>query len=208
MIIDMHIHQNQHSLDSKLNIYEGIEYAKKNGLDGICITDHDNLGLRKLAKDLSYSSGIQIFVGVEIFTTDGDMLCYGIDEIPKERLSAQETIDFVNHRGGVCIAAHPFRKNGRGIENRLSSLEGLVAIEGYNGRTKLENNLRSVSIANELGIPITGGSDAHTVEEIGNYITKFEKHIYSEETFLQELKAGRFSAGTIRKDNEFVKGIA
>ncbi len=72
MIFDMHVHQNQHSSDSKLNIYEGIKYAKEQGLDGICITDHDNLGLRKRAKKLSEESGIQIIVGVEIYTLDGE----------------------------------------------------------------------------------------------------------------------------------------
>ncbi len=90
MIIDMHIHQKMNSSDSKLDLFEAIEVAKQRGLDGICITDHDDLGLRPMAQTISTETGFPVYVGVEIFTLDGDLLCFGIDEMPQERLSAQE----------------------------------------------------------------------------------------------------------------------
>jgi len=196
MVFDMHVHQNRHSSDSKMDIYKGIEYAKEIGLDGICITDHDNLGLRPLAKELSDQTGIQVIVGVEIYTLDGDLLCFGIDEMPAERLSAQETIDFVLERGGACIAAHPYRHNRRGLEDVMFSVTGLTAIEGYNGRTKAEDNMRAVSVAKQLNIPVTGGSDAHTVAELGGYVTIFEDVIKDEKTFINALKSGKFYASS------------
>ena len=197
MIFDMHVHQNRHSSDSKMDIYKGIEYAKEIGLDGICITDHDNLGLRPLAKALSDQSGIQVIVGVEIYTLDGDILCFGIDEMPEERLSAQETIDFVLERGGACIAAHPYRHNRRGLEDVMFQVSGLTAIEGYNGRTKAEDNRRALAAAKHLNIPVTGGSDAHTIEELGNYVTVFEEAIYDEKSLISALKAGKFYSSSI-----------
>lgn len=199
MIFDMHVHQSRHSSDSQLDIYEGIQYAKKLGLDGICITDHDDLGLRPLAKNLSEESGIYVFVGVEIYTLDGDLLCYGIDEMPDVRMTAQETIDYVNERGGACIAAHPFRDNRRGLEEALYNVKGLVALEGYNGRTKNANNQKALLAAEELNLPISGGSDAHTVEEIGNFVTKFDVVINSEESLVAALKAGQFSPNSIKE---------
>lgn len=198
MIFDMHVHQNRHSSDSKMDIYKGIEYAKTLGLDGICITDHDDLGLRPLAEKLSKESGIQIIVGVEIYTLDGDLLCYGIDEMPKERLSAQATIDFVKARGGACIAAHPYRHNRRGLEDVLYDVKGLSAIEGYNGRTKTEDNMKAVHVAASLNIPVSGGSDAHTVEELGNFVTVFERPITSESAFIEALKSGAFYSSSMR----------
>lgn len=197
MIFDLHVHQNRHSLDSKMDIYKGIEYAKKVGLDGICITDHDDLGLRPLAAKLSEEAGIKIIVGVEIFTLDGDLLCYGIDKMPEERMSAQETIEFVHAQGGACIAAHPYRHNKRGLEDVLFEVKGLSAIEGYNGRTKSEDNLRAVNAAKQMNIPITGGSDAHTVEELGTCVTVFEEAINSEKDFIEQLKAGRFYSSSL-----------
>ncbi|MBN2898470.1 MAG: PHP domain-containing protein [Clostridia bacterium] len=198
MIFDMHVHQNRHSSDSRLDIYEGVEYAKSLGLDGICVTDHDNLGLKSLAAELTKNSGIHVIVGVEIYTLDGDLLCYGIDEMPEKRMSAQETIDYVNARGGVCVAAHPFRDNRRGLEEVLYQVNGLAALEGYNGRTKPEDNFKSISTADSLALPICGGSDAHTVEEIGNFVTVFEDAITSEADLIAALRSGRFSAGVIK----------
>lgn len=197
MIFDIHVHQNRHSSDSQMDIYKGIEYAKTIGLDGICITDHDNLGLRPLAEKLSKDSGIQIIVGVEIYTLDGDLLCYGIDEIPKERLSAQATIDFVRERGGVCIAAHPYRHNRRGLEDVLYDVKGLSGIEGYNGRTKTEDNMKAVHVAKTLNIPVSGGSDAHTVGELGNFVTVFDRPIESESGFVEAIRAGAFYSSSM-----------
>jgi len=199
MIFDMHVHQNRHSSDSRLDIYEGIQYAKNLGLDGICITDHDDLGLRSLAKELSENAGIQVIVGVEIYTLDGDLLCYGIEDLPKERMTAQETIDYVNERGGACIAAHPYRSNRRGLEEVLYDVKGLSAIEGYNGRTKSDENHKAISVATELDIPISGGSDAHTLDEIGNYVTVFQEVVYDEQSFVKALKSGSFYPSILEK---------
>jgi hypothetical protein len=45
-----------------------------------------------------------------------------------------------------------------------------------------------------LGLPGTGGSDAHRVDEIGTWVTVFEKEIKSDMELVQELHAGRFMA--------------
>ncbi|MBI9014467.1 MAG: PHP domain-containing protein [Clostridiales bacterium] len=192
MLFDLHVHQDKHSLDSKLNINDAINEAKTKGLDGICITDHDDLGLRPFAKYLSAYHNLLVIVGVEIYTLDGDLLCYGIDELPTERLSAKETINYVHEHGGVCIAAHPYRKNNRGVKDLIKTLN-LDAIEVYNGRTDDASNEIAYSEALELGLPMTGSSDAHSVGEIGCYVTEFEEPVYSEEDFIRAIKLGKMT---------------
>lgn len=110
MIMDLHIHEQRNSSDSKIDLDQIIQEAKDKGLNGICITDHDTLGLRKKQNDLMDMHDFLIIIGVEIYTLDGDLLCFGIDEMPKKRMSAQDTLEFVHKRGGICIAAHPYRK--------------------------------------------------------------------------------------------------
>ncbi|MEA1974975.1 MAG: PHP domain-containing protein [Bacillota bacterium] len=46
MLVDIHIHELNGSLDSQLNIFKAIEKAENRNLDAICITDHDSLYLR------------------------------------------------------------------------------------------------------------------------------------------------------------------
>ena len=53
MFIDLHIHEKTFSKDSFLALEEIVELAKDRGLDGICITDHESMGLREYAKEYS-----------------------------------------------------------------------------------------------------------------------------------------------------------
>jgi len=190
MIIDMHIHQKLNSSDSQLDLFNAIDIAKQRGLDGICITDHDDLGLRTMAETVSKETGFKVFVGVEIYTLDGDLLCFGIDEMPPERLSAQETIDFVNARGGTTIAAHPYRMNNRGLGDVIADVKGLGAVEAFNGRTDEFSNLKALKLAQGVRLPICGGSDSHTDMEVGNFATKFHHVINSETDMIRAIQNG------------------
>ena len=57
MLIDLHIHEKHFSKDSFLALEEIVEIAKRKGLDGICITDHDSMGLREYAAEYTKKTG-------------------------------------------------------------------------------------------------------------------------------------------------------
>lgn len=191
MIFDLHIHEKKNSSDSQLDIYRAIEVAKAKRIDGICITDHDSLGLKNEVYDIIQETDFKVIVGVEIFSLDGDLLCFGIDSLPEKRMSAQKTIEFVKSRGGVCIAAHPFRDNGRGLGFKIRELEGLDAIEVLNGRTKKMGNKLAIELAEELEIPMIAGSDAHTDDEVGNFVTHFDVPIETEQDLVEAIQNGK-----------------
>ena len=48
-------------------------------------------------------------------------------------------------------------------------------------------------VAAQLGLPGTAGSDAHVADEVGKWVTEFERAIESEQDLLEELRAGRFT---------------
>lgn len=95
MIIDMHMHEMRYSGDSFLRLENMVEIAKRRGLDGICITDHDSMGLKEFAADYSEKTGFPIFVGIEFYSLQGDIVAFGIEDYPKERIPAQEFVDLV-----------------------------------------------------------------------------------------------------------------
>ena len=70
-----------------------------------------------------------------------------------------------------------------------SKLDGELA--EYNEQTKI----LAEKAAQVLGKPVTGGSDAHSNQGIGIYVTVFERELESERQMLEELRAGRFYAG-------------
>lgn len=192
MLVDIHIHEKSGSNDSQLDIEDAIEMAEKRNIDALCITDHDNLYWKERIKFFQKKTDILLIVGVEIFTLDGDLLCFGIDKLPKRRMSAKKTIEFVQNKGGVCIAAHPYRENNRGLEDKIFKLKNLDAIEVLNGRTKRINNKLCDNMAKKYNLRICGGSDSHTKKEIGKCITKFKNKINSEKDFLNEIRNGNF----------------
>lgn len=177
MFIDLHMHEKRYSLDSTLALEEIVEIAKKRGLDAICITDHDSMGLREYAEEYSKKTGFPIFVGIEYFSLQGDILAFGIDHYPEDRISAQEFIDYVHEQGGVVVSAHPFRHNRRGLEGYLDILKGVDAIEILNGSTLPDAAMVAVQYARKYGFAITGGSDCHYPDKVGICATYFQNEI-------------------------------
>lgn len=188
VFIDLHMHEKRHSLDSHLSLEEMVEIAKRRGLDAICITDHDSMGLKEYAAEYSKKTGFPIFVGIEFYSLQGDILAFGIDTYPDERISAQEFIDMVHAQGGVVVSAHPFRHNRRGLEESLDVLKGVDAIEILNGSTLPDATMMAVKYAKKHGFAITGGSDCHYPDKVGICATYFPNEIRTMEDLVQAIK--------------------
>ena len=148
MLVDMHLHECTYSTDSFLHLEEIVSIARQKGLDAICITDHDSMGLRERAEAYSREIGY-----------------------PDQRVSAQDFIDLVREKDGFCVSCHPFRSNNRGLREHLRDVHGLDGVEVLNGSTPLEENRTALRFCRELGLKAIGASDAHVPEQVGKYVT-------------------------------------
>jgi predicted metal-dependent phosphoesterase TrpH len=190
MLIDMHIHTN-FSACSVLDILQLLRRAWEAGLDGVCITDHDTVASKYILENICDKSGICIILGMEYTTSKGDFLVFGpVDYIPLQ-MEAEELCRWVERERGIAIPAHPFRKYrpaDRGI------LRNSQVIEGLNGRNHpAENELCKDWLKTQgNGIREVGGSDAHSLEEVGRIATVFEKNIYCSEDLIRELRYGNY----------------
>ena len=203
MIIDTHVHENKYSFDSFINFNESIELAKLIGLDGMCMTNHDNNDLRNDIGDSAKINGVLIIVGAEVLTHEGDILVFGVKDIPKHKMYAEELLTIVKKHNGAAIAAHPFRNNNRGIGNNMRRLSHLLSgIESFNGSTYSYHNLQSYALSTELNIPSVGSSDAHVMENLGKYATRFYSSIRDHKDFIEAIKSGDFHP-VMRKDGNF-----
>jgi predicted metal-dependent phosphoesterase TrpH len=192
MIIDMHIHT-RFSPCSIIRIGQLVEKALKAELDGICITDHDTADSLSVFKNTAEHQGICIIIGMEYTTGKGDFLVFGSVEYIPKGMSAEQLIEWSKKEGAAVIPAHPFRQS-RPAD--LDILRKSDIIEGINGRNHpRENSLCSRWMKEQgNGKKQIGGSDAHTLDEIGRIVTVFDKNIYSVEDLLKELTAGNYSA--------------
>ena len=109
MLIDLHVHTSPRSLCSNIDPEELVQEAKRIGLGGFCLTEHQVLWdwdeIAKLAGD----KGIKIFRGNEITTAQGDVLVFGLDKDIKGIITIQELSEIVKSVNGFSVAAHPFR---------------------------------------------------------------------------------------------------
>ena len=212
MLIDLHTHTYPSSDDSFVGIDDLVERAKGIGLDGMCLTDHDFFWDPNRVCELSEKHDFLLIAGSEINTDAGHVIVFGLDRYIFGLHKPDFLWDEVERKGGVVIAAHPYRRRfledpGRDPVIRAGMLERAggeaffrhcVAIEGINGRGTEVQNRFSQDLSEMLGHRMTGGSDAHRAEQLGTAATRFERKITGLEDLIAELKAGRFHAELLR----------
>ncbi len=162
MKIDIHTHSSYS--DGYNTPKEMVKYAKKIGLDGIAITDHNEI--KGSLNAMKYASDdFKVIPGIEVSAKEGHIICLGIEEVFETYTPADEVIERVHELGGVAIAAHPYDRFRRGVGDLIFKL-GFDAVELYNGHTLLTYK-STKDIIEKIELPVTGGSDAHIAEDIG-----------------------------------------
>ena len=159
---DLHVHS-KYSRDSLLHPRKIVKAAISKGLNCIAVTDHDTVrgGVELLREAKEFKDFIAI-PGVELKTDIGDVTILFIEEEIKLR-RFNEVMDYVKSIDAITVLPHPYRKH-RMIEDAARAVH---AIEVLNARTDRRANLKARLLALKLGKPMTAGSDAHTLFEIG-----------------------------------------
>ncbi|HSV42750.1 MAG TPA: PHP domain-containing protein [Methanomassiliicoccales archaeon] len=164
MKLDMHVHT-VHSNDGKNKVAEAIETLKRKGFQGAMILDHNNPNGALEALALGFEDFI-VVPGIEVSSAEGHILALNVTEPIDRDMGVQETIDAIHERGGIAVAAHPYRRwSGLGEDNVTGY--PFDAIEAFNGRSTKGANKKASELANRLGRPITGGSDSHESSSLG-----------------------------------------
>ena len=208
MKIDLHVHTWPRSNCSSLDPVELMEEAKKIGLDGFCLTEHQVLWDIEEVKELAKANGIRIFRGNEITTAQGDVLVFGLEEDIQGVITVQELHKKVIEANGFSIAAHPYRgfkvfgigQLDMSIEQACKKkvIQYVDAVEVRNGKVSDQENEMAFKVAERLNISGTAGSDAHRKEDLGTWVTIFERDLQNEADLITELRAGRFTIGSAR----------
>ena len=206
MRIDLHTHTSPRSPCSSLDPLELIREATRLELDGICLTEHQVVWQPGEIAELAQETPVKIFRGNEFTTNQGDILVFGYEEDIKELLTIEELRDRVAAAGGFMIAAHPFRgfkTFGIGqlqmtVEQACSRkmFDYVDALEIRNGKVSDEENEMAARVADRLGLSGTAGSDAHRLDEVGKWVTDFERAIENDQELIEELRAGRFTVAS------------
>ena len=167
MIIDFHIHS-RFSADSLSRPRNILRTAKRKGLGGVAITDHDTIAGAREVLRLNDDPEFMVIVGCEVHTEAGDIIGLFLEHELHARNSL-ELIEEIHAQGGLTVLPHPYKWHK--LHDRL--LEQIDIIEIFNGRTDVRANQRAYELAQRLGKPMIVGSDAHFLCEIGNCTVAF-----------------------------------
>jgi predicted metal-dependent phosphoesterase TrpH len=213
VIFDLHIHTSWNSADSNLHPVELIREAKRLGLDGVVVTEHDKCWDRFQIRDLAAEHNFLFLRGMEVSTDLGHILVYGLEEYVSGIRQAEKLRRVVNDAGGAMVVAHPFRRAftadfQSGEKPTPLTLEAAIkrpvfalidGVEVCNGASADRENRFAIDACEVLRLAPTGGSDAHSDLGIGCYATQFDDPIRTEADVIAALKQGRCHAVVLQK---------
>lgn len=205
----MHIHTIVGSMDSDISPKRLAEQAQTVGLTGVALTEHLHPWLPDEVEHFREESGLFVFNAREWSTEMGHVTTFGLPRDVRGIHRARDLRAACQEYGAYMVMCHPFRYFpgpssllfGTRRDQGALTLEELAehpvfsltdAIEVLNGGCIDRENALAREVANYLGKPQTGGSDAHMPLEVGRYATMFQKDLESEADMLTELHAGRF----------------
>jgi predicted metal-dependent phosphoesterase TrpH len=203
MIIDLHVHTSPASPCSSSPVDEIIQEAKRIGLDGICLTDHNHVWDPREVGDLRRKHKMLILRGNEITTDQGDMVVFGLEKEIKGIVKLKDLREEVSAAKGFIIVAHPFRgfltfgigtlglTPEKAMERPL--FKYVDAVEVMNCKVTRKENRFAAKVAEGLNLPATGGSDAHEVSEVGIFATRFSQVITDEKELIEALRDGSYA---------------
>lgn len=162
MKVDFHIHTH-HSYDSLMKPEKIIKVAKKRGLDGVVICDHNTVKGGLEAKRANKDKNFTVIVGAEIATDAGDITGIFLTKEIESR-TFEEVVKEIRAQNGKVILDHPYKAHD------LSKIElsKIDFVEGYNSRLDMKDNQKAIDLAKNHNKPFIAGSDAHLYKEIGN----------------------------------------
>ncbi|MEP6871272.1 MAG: PHP domain-containing protein [Anaerolineaceae bacterium] len=211
-IIDMHLHTTKGASDSMLNPDDLIEEARRVGLTGVNITEHDRMWESwDLAPFRKKHEGVFVSNGMEVSTDMGHILAIGLKGYESGIRRLEKLRQVADDQGAFLVVAHAFRhffdpvhfkREGKEPFNlspeqaaKLPVFQLVHGIEVLNGCNTPRENYFALQVAKILGKPGTGGSDAHSTQGIGYFTAVFEEELESPVQMVEQMHRGRFFPG-------------
>jgi predicted metal-dependent phosphoesterase TrpH len=169
--IDFHVHTS-HSFDSLTPPKVAIECARRRGLAGIAVTDHDTINGAIATAEANRYDDFLVIPGVEVKSDLGDVIGLYLSRNVRSR-RFEDVIGEIHEQGGLAYLPHPLRTfDPARLADVFTEYPQLDLWELYNGRYDADEFTQAEAILARLGIsgPLCG-SDAHFPWEIGLFQT-------------------------------------
>lgn len=195
--IDLHSHS-RFSADGVAEPEDMVAEAKRKGLQGFAITDHNTCACVDyfeqqgfLNKDGTPVDGFLIIPGQEITTSEGHLLALGVRIPDLKGISPQDAITIIHDLGGLAIPPHPYDFFRAGIREHVLDKLDIDGLEVFNAATTFKRyNKHAFEYAQRRGLPMTSASDSHDHPALGTAYTILDATEFSVKGVLEAIKKG------------------
>lgn len=214
MKLEVHVHT-RFSKDSLLWFWPLYIKCRLLRICLIAITDHNNIdgGIKFKEFCKRHGDHVQVIIGEEIFTSEGEIIGLYLKENIPSGLSAKETVNRIKQQNGLVYVPHPYDKKRQKTvlqETAIAENKDMIdCIEIHNGRN-ISSDYSSFQrlIAEKYKLNHIVGSDAHTLIEIGRNYMDINVIPNSPDEFLKVIQTAKFhQKECIRLAHEITKVI-
>lgn len=202
MKVDLHCHS-QASYDCSTPLADIPPRCLEQGIRVQAITDHNEIwGAQRLQalveerRQDGKMGQLTVIVGEEVSTSEGEIIGLFLQEKIEPGLSAEKTIARIKDQGGLVLLPHGFDPLKR-MRLRPAALlrvaEAIDIVETFNARISFQRyNLAAAAWAKEHGLPMSAGTDAHTLADVGTaWVEVPARPIYGPQDLLAALREGQ-----------------
>lgn len=188
---DFHVHTHPLSW-ATLAPWDAVIEARRQGLDVIAITGHNNVLSAKVGRWFSErTGGPTVVIGQEVISLRYHLLALGIQNTIDWQQGATSAIEEVHRQGGVAVAAHPVSKFWPAYDDEaMRVLDGAeVAHPLIEARGKARQEMREFYARKKM--TALGDSDFHGLGPMGRCRTYVFATDSSEQAVIEALRTGR-----------------
>jgi predicted metal-dependent phosphoesterase TrpH len=198
MVLELHAHSSERSLDSGVRAEVIVEQAAWRGLDGVCLTEHNALWPGDDLRKISERFGLFVFAGMEISTDCGHVLAYGLPRYHVELLELRNLRRIALSEGAALVMAHPMRPFAGPRPGWDEIPEWFDGIEAINGDHSDGEDGYLIRLARERGVAEIGGSDVHSRDAVGRCATIFQRPVADIQQLAALIRERNVSAADFR----------
>lgn len=216
---ELHMHTAETSRCARSSAADMVAAYHQKGFTGVVVSDHlmnvqshaepekdwharveKQLAGYYAALEAGKKLGIEVYCGWELTYLDNteDYVTLGLspqfllDHPWLEQYDIEKYRDAVHAAGGILVRAHPYRRAWY-IKKPYVEREGVAdAIEVFNGgNSNAEENERALQYAQAHHMPMTGGSDAHHVDETARGYIALEQRADSYAALCAAIREGK-----------------
>lgn len=198
--IDLHVHTRRFSPCAEALDPEQLPRCiARAGLQGVVITEHDRLWPAGSIAGLNRSmTAGRIYRGVEVSSRNGHFIVIGLDRMGPlaPGISIAALLRHAHRCDAAVIWAHPYL-NYDAVAQPLTAEAmpgGLHAVEVASGVTRGEHSRQARSLAERRRWAAVGGSDAHSIGQVGWAYTCFAELPADEKALAAAIRRGRCRA--------------